>query len=73
MPGIDSSRLVDGPDLTAEAGDPATAHVDTFGHGTHLAGLIAGHDDAATGLDAKALAKDSTDFLGIAPGARVVS
>jgi serine protease AprX len=52
--------LVNGPDFSDERTDPDLASLDTFGHGTHLAGLIAGHDPL-------------TGFSGSAPGAHVVS
>jgi serine protease AprX len=71
VPGIDGSHLVEGPDLTAESTQPGSAHVDRYGHGTHLAGIIAGRDDAVT--DVTQAADDSTDFLGVAPDARIVS
>jgi serine protease AprX len=52
--------LMTGPDLSDERDDPDLAGLDTFGHGSHLAGLIAGHDPL-------------TGFSGAAPGAHVVS
>ena len=52
--------LVRGPDFSSEGDDRDLAGLDTFGHGTHLAGVIAGHDPL-------------NGFEGIAPGARVVS
>ena len=52
--------LVRGPDFSSERDDQELAGLDTFGHGTHLAGVIAGHDPL-------------NGFEGIAPGARVVS
>jgi len=57
VPGVAGTNFVHGPDLSFEAMSPY-AHVDTFGHGTHLAGIIAGNGPA---------------FVGIAPAARVVS
>ncbi|MGH8859776.1 MAG: S8 family serine peptidase [Jatrophihabitantaceae bacterium] len=69
--GIDASNVVQGPDLTEESQDPSTNNMDTFGHGTHLAGIIAGHDPAVT--DVAAASNNSTDFLGVAPDARIVS
>jgi serine protease AprX len=46
------------------------ATMDTYGHGTHLAGIIAGRDSAAPGtVDSSS----SGDFVGVAPDARVVS
>jgi serine protease AprX len=61
-------KVVLGPDLSYESQNPATAHLDTYGHGTHVAGLIAGRDGAAT-----APYTDPSHFTGIAPDARIVS
>ena len=66
-------KVVLGPDLTPESQDPATRHLDTFGHGTHMAGIIAGRDTAAADETGSALVDDLTNFLGVAPDARVVS
>ena len=71
VPGLLGSNIVQGPDLTEESQDPATAGVDTFGHGTHLAGIIAGHD--ANVNNVTGAWNDTTDFLGVAPDARIVS
>ncbi|WP_170182516.1 S8 family serine peptidase [Blastococcus colisei] len=61
-------KLVYGPDLSFEVGTPLE-NLDTNGHGTHMAGIIAGRDDAATG----AYSGDSSNFVGMAPDARIVS
>ena len=53
-------RIVHGPDFSSERRNRRLATLDTFGHGTHLAGLIAGRDPV-------------TGFAGVAPGARLVS
>lgn len=53
-------KLVRGPDFSEDAYDPDLRGLDAFGHGSHMAGVIAGND-AETG------------YRGIAPGARVVS
>jgi serine protease AprX len=53
-------RVVYGPDLSSERRDGDLRNLDTFGHGTHLAGLIAGRDPVL-------------GFAGVAPGARLVS
>jgi serine protease AprX len=53
-------KLVRGPDFSADARDRDLRGLDGFGHGSHMAGLIAA-DDAASG------------YQGIAPGARLVS
>ena len=60
VPGLSSGNVVNGPDLSFESQSPAWAHLDTFGHGTHMAGIIAGNDP-------------STGFRGIAPRARLTS
>jgi serine protease AprX len=70
-------KIVNGPDLSFEAqvctesGCQAspTQYLDTYGHGTHMAGIIAGRDDNAS---AQTYMNPDT-FIGMAPGARVVS
>jgi subtilisin family serine protease len=64
-----AGKVVYGPDLTTEAGGPAK-NLDTNGHGTHMAGIIAGRDDAAP---ARTTGGNSGDFVGMAPDARIVS
>jgi len=61
-------KVINGPDLSFESQVPGLQYQDTFGHGTHLAGIIAGRDDAATSY-----VGDSADFVGMAPDSRVVS
>jgi serine protease AprX len=63
-------KVLNGPDLSFESQAPNLAHLDTFGHGTHLSGLMAGRDDAAVPGQ---YAGDSTNFVGMAPDARIVS
>lgn len=87
VPGI--GRVVNGPDLSFDvvAGNPAG--VDGYGHGTHLASLIAGRDPSfavPTGQCRVLTGQRSTDgiaplmgfndgraFAGIAPDARIVN
>ena len=52
-------KVLYGPDLSNEGGLANLANLDTFGHGTHLAGIIAGDD--------------GDQLLGIAPSSRIVS
>ena len=69
--GLTSGNVVQGPDLSFESQNPALVHKDTFGHGTHMASIIAGRDVASTGV---AYSKaDSHAFNGIAPDAGLVS
>jgi serine protease AprX len=60
-------KVVYGPDLTLEANSPAK-NLDTYGHGTNMAGIIAGRDRSATSVSG-----NSADFVGMAPDARIVS
>ncbi|MGD2061639.1 MAG: S8 family serine peptidase [Acidimicrobiia bacterium] len=69
LPALPRSRLVDGPDLSFESQNPDLEHLDTNGHGTHMAGIIAGLD---IDLDLTSPG-DSTSFIGMAPGARVIN
>ena len=63
-------KVVNGPDLSFESGDEGLRHLDTYGHGTHMAGIIAGRDDTV----ASPVRSASHDhFVGVAPDARVVS
>ncbi len=69
--GLDSTgKIINGPDLSFDSQSDTTRYVDRFGHGTHMAGIIAGHD---AGIDASGATGNSTAFLGVAPDARLVS
>jgi serine protease AprX len=61
--GLTSGNVVNGPDLSFES-QSENRYLDTFGHGTHMAGIIAGNDP-------RTLLGDR--FQGIAPGARLTS
>jgi serine protease AprX len=65
-----AGKVLLGPDLTNESQNPATNQRDTFGHGTHLAGIIAGRDSGVSNWN---LDENSSAFLGVAPDARIVS
>ena len=54
-------KVINGPDLSFDSQSEDLRYMDTYGHGTHLAGIIAGYDGTRTG------------FLGVAPGARIVN
>jgi serine protease AprX len=63
-------KLIYGPDLSLESQAPNLTNMDAFGHGTFMAGLIAGRDAALTGPYAQAPA---SAYRGMAPDARIVS
>ena len=54
-----AGKVVNGPDLSFESQSDEYRYLDTFGHGTHMAGITAG--------------RDSSGFKGVAPGAHIVS
>jgi len=59
VPGLaGTGKVIYGPDLSLESQAPNLRNLDTNGHGTFMAGLIAGSSSA---------------YKGIAPGARIVS
>jgi len=67
--GISTTRLVHGPDLSINSPSPTLRRLDLFGHGTHMAGIIAGRDpDVAAGAE-----NDPTRFVGVAPDATLVN
>jgi serine protease AprX len=72
VPGLtDPAKVVVGPDLSFESQDADLRYLDTYGHGTHMAGIIAGRERAkGNWWD---YAWDSTNFYGMAPDARIVS
>jgi subtilisin family serine protease len=60
-------KVINGPDLSFESQTPSLRYLDTYGHGTHMAGIIAGRDLPSTPGPL------SHRFFGMAPDARVVS
>jgi serine protease AprX len=63
-------KIVFGPDLSLESQAPNLLNLDTFGHGTFMAGLIAGKDGALT---APYQLAPASAYRGVAPDARIVS
>jgi serine protease AprX len=65
-----AGKVVNGADISFDSQSANLAYLDGYGHGTHMAGIIAGRDSSAV---AGSYATDTTSFLGIAPDARLVS
>jgi hypothetical protein len=71
-------KVVYGPDLSFEAevcdetgcSPSPVNNLDSYGHGTHMAGIIAGRDDASA---SPVTSEDASNFKGVAPDARIVS
>jgi serine protease AprX len=68
--GLDEpGKVINGPDLSFDSQNPGLVSLDTFGHGTHMAGIIAGRDD---NVAAWQYANPAT-WTGIAPDASIVN
>src|SRR6266480_3442729 len=65
----DPTRVVNGPDLSFESQSPNLRYLDTYGHGTHMAGIIAGRDPNLSDDQLPT----TMSFAGMAPGARLVN
>jgi len=69
--GLDeTNKVVNGPDLSVDAQVPGLASLDGYGHGTHMASIMAGRDDSATTVTQY---ESKSTFVGVAPDARVVN
>jgi serine protease AprX len=60
-------KVINGPDLSFDSQAPNLTYLDGYGHGTHMAGLIAGRDTAAGTVP------DASHFTGVAPDARILN
>ena len=65
-----TGNVVAAVDMTGDAPDPSAAFGDAYGHGTHMAGIIAGRSPQA---DPARAAEHPEWFMGIAPDAGLVS
>jgi serine protease AprX len=66
VPGLSASSVINGPDLSFESQYPEVQYLDTMGHGTHMAGIIAGDDVEGT-------TTAPGEFQGMAPDARILN
>ena len=71
VPGLDApEKVVYGPDLSLDSQASNLTNLDSYGHGTFIAGLIAGRDATLTAPYANSPA---SAYRGIAPDARIIS
>jgi serine protease AprX len=68
--GLNNGNVINGPDLSFDSQNPDLTDLDGFGHGTHMASIIAGRDFIGTGAQ---YAQNNSQYLGVAPDARIVS
>jgi len=74
VPGLDSpGKVVRGPDLSLEANSDVSLDYDTFGHGTHMAGIIAAQDPVALDSKTGEPKGDASKQLGVAPDAQLLA
>jgi serine protease AprX len=64
--GLRGGNVRNGADLSFESQSPELRYYDTFGHGAHMAGIIAGNEPRAS-------VATGERFIGVAPGARLTS
>ena len=65
-----AGKVVNGPDLSFESQSPDLRYLDTFGHGTAMAGIIAGKDSNVTTVSGTTA---QSSFMGMAPDATLIS
>ncbi|MBE3073361.1 MAG: S8 family serine peptidase [Actinobacteria bacterium] len=64
-----TGKVINGPDLSFDSQASNTRYLDGYGHGTHMAAIIAGKDSAVvTGNES-----DSKKFVGMAPDATLIN
>jgi serine protease AprX len=73
VPGLPAAQVVNGPDLSFESQSADLRYLDTYGHGTHMAGIIVGNDTATKTVGLAPKAKLTSIKVGTSSGAVDVS
>jgi serine protease AprX len=73
VPGLPAAQVVNGPDLSFESQSADLRYLDTYGHGTHMAGIIVGDDVVAGTKGLAPKAKLTSIKIGTSSGAVDVS
>ncbi len=66
-----AGKIINGPDLSFDSQNPGMQYLDAYGHGTHMAGIIAGRASSAPAQVSSHDAKKH--FLGVAPDATILN
>lgn len=64
-----TGKVVNGPDLSFDSQASNARYLDGYGHGTHMAAIIAGKDSAVVAGDES----DNKNFVGMAPDATLIN
>lgn len=70
---LSASQIVNGPDLSFESQAPALRYLDTYGHGTHMAGIIVGNGNVTGNIGLARWSKLTSVKVGTANGTVDVS
>jgi serine protease AprX len=73
VPGLPSAQLINGPDLSFESQASNLRFLDTYGHGTHMAGIMVANDSASGAVGLAPKSKVTSIKVGTANGAVDVS
>jgi serine protease AprX len=68
--GLTTGNIINGPDLSTDQMSTDLRYRDSYGHGTHMASLIAGRDTISTPTG---YTTSSSKYQGVAPDARIIN